>query len=34
MPIRKYNKTHTGANNQAGGLKFGFINVGYQEETV
>jgi hypothetical protein len=34
MPIRKYSKTHTGPNNQAGGLKFGFINVEYQEETV
>ena len=34
IPIRKYSKIHTGGNNQAGGLKFGFINVGYQEETV
>ncbi|HEY6885366.1 MAG TPA: hypothetical protein VI278_15130 [Nitrososphaeraceae archaeon] len=34
MPIRKYSKIHTGANNQLGGLKLGFINVGYQEETV
>ena len=34
IPIRKYSKIHTGANNQLGGLKFGFINVGCQEETV
>jgi len=34
IPIRKYSKTHTDANNQLGGLKFGFFNVGYQEETV
>ena len=34
IPIRKYSKTHTGANNQLGGVKLGFINVGYQEETV
>ncbi len=34
MPIRKYSKTHTGANNQLGGLKLGFINVGYQDDIV
>jgi hypothetical protein len=34
IPIRKYSKTHTGANSQDGGLKFGFINVGYQVDSV
>ncbi len=33
MPIMKYNKIHTGANSQLGGLKSGFINVEYQLDT-